>query len=143
MLAYLFLLPLFLLPAFALATADNTVNKFAASHAPTNTVDRVAAPHAPDPTRVPISTTSFGAWEGWGTSLAWWANVWGTSAALADVAFSCHDAIAVPGIAQPLPGLCMNIARYNLGGSSNASAGGQRIVYSPNIPWCVKFFPPT
>ena len=87
------------------------------------------------PTRVPINTESFGAWEGWGTSLAWWGNVWGSSAALADAAFSCRDAVAVPGIAQPLPGLCMNIARYNLGGSSNASAGGQRIVYSPNIPW--------
>lgn len=29
----------------------------------------------------------------------------------------------------------MNIARYNVGGSSNTSAGGNSIVYSPNIPW--------
>jgi hypothetical protein len=87
------------------------------------------------PTRVPITTNSFGAWEGFGTSLAWWANVWGSSPALADLAFSCKEAVAVPGIATPLPGLCFTIARYNVGGSSNASAGGERIVYSPNIPY--------
>ena len=84
---------------------------------------------------VPISTVSYGAWEGIGVSLAWWANVWGSSAALADVVFSCQAAVSVPGIAAPLPGLCMNIARYNLGGSSNTSAYGASIVYSPSIPW--------
>ena len=80
-------------------------------------------------------TENFGRWEGWGVSLAWWANVWGSSPELADLAFSCSDAVSVPGIARALPGLCFNIARYNLGGSSNTSAGGQCIVYSVNIPW--------
>jgi hypothetical protein len=85
---------------------------------------------------VPIHPTeNFGRWEGWGVSLAWWANVWGSSPELADLAFSCSDAVSVPGIARALPGLCFNIARYNLGGSSNTSAGGQNIVYSVNIPW--------
>jgi len=95
-----------------------------------------SAASASAPIRVPILPAStFGAWEGWGTSLAWWANVWGTSAPLADLAFSCNESVAVPGIPNPLPGLCFNIARYNVGGSSNASAGGQHINLSPNMPW--------
>jgi len=61
--------------------------------------------------------------------------VWGSSPELADLVFSCLPSVHLPGLAAALPGLCFNIARYNVGGSSNASAGGQRIVYSPGIPW--------
>jgi len=31
-------------------------------------------------------TTSYGVWDGWGCSLAWWANVFGTRDDLADLA---------------------------------------------------------
>ena len=82
-----------------------------------------------------LAQTTYGEWEGWGVSLAWWAAVWGNSVPLADAAFSCADAVAVPGVQIALPGLCFNIARYNVGGCSNASAKGETIVYSPNIPW--------
>jgi galactan endo-1,6-beta-galactosidase len=88
------------------------------------------------PVAIPIlSGTTFGLWEGWGVSLAGWAVVWGQSPALADVAFSCAEAVAVPGLPTPLPGLCLNIARFNVGGSSNRTAAGDRIVYSARIPW--------
>ena len=37
----------------------------------------------------------FGAWEGWGTSLAWWANVWGDREDLADLFFTTKNATRV------------------------------------------------
>jgi O-glycosyl hydrolase len=63
-----------------------------------------------DPGNVYVSN-----FEGWGTSLAWWANVtggWsdGKRNELADLIFSAS-------------GLGMNIVRYNIGGSANTQAG--------------------
>ena len=50
-----------------------------------------------------------GVWEGWGTSLCWWANVFGDDDALADLTFSLN-ATPIDGLGA-LPGLGMNIAR--------------------------------
>ena len=75
--------------------------------------------------------TSWGQWQGWGTSLAWWANVFGNRSDLADLVFSPRT-VTLNG--QALPGLDLNIARYNLGASSFAPASGQSMVVSPNIP---------
>ena len=75
--------------------------------------------------------TSYGRWEGWGTSLAWWANVFGARDDFADIFFSTKN-VAYGG--RTLPGLGMNIARYNLGACSPNSVGGQSMVASPNIP---------
>jgi galactan endo-1,6-beta-galactosidase len=72
-----------------------------------------------------------GAWEGWGTSLAWWANVFGDRDDFADL-FSTTKTVTYNGVA--LPGLGMNIARYNLGASSWNAVGSARMVASPNIP---------
>lgn len=33
-------------------------------------------------------STSYGTWEGWGTSLAWWANVFGARDDFADIFFT-------------------------------------------------------
>ncbi|ONI80381.1 beta-1,6-galactanase [Saccharothrix sp. ALI-22-I] len=72
-----------------------------------------------------------GAWEGWGTSLAWWANVFGDRDDFADLFFTTKT---VTYNGASLPGLGMNIARYNLGASSWNAVGGERMVASPNIP---------
>ena len=73
----------------------------------------------------------FGAWEGWGTSLAWWANVFGNRDDFADIFFTSNS-VAYNGLT--LPGLGLNIARYNLGASSWNSVNGTTMAASPNIP---------
>jgi O-glycosyl hydrolase len=75
--------------------------------------------------------TSYGTWEGWGTSLAWWANVFGARDDFADIFFTTKST-AYNG--TTLPGLGLNIARYNLGGCSSNSVGGESMVASSNIP---------
>ncbi|PNG23987.1 glycoside hydrolase [Streptomyces cahuitamycinicus] len=72
-----------------------------------------------------------GAWEGWGTSLAWWANVFGDRDDFADLFFSTKT-VSYNGAS--LPGLGMNIVRYNLGACSWNDVGGARMVVSPNVP---------
>jgi len=76
-------------------------------------------------------TADFGAWEGWGTSLAWWANVFGDRDDFADIFFTTRS-VAYNG--TTLPGLGLNIVRYNLGACSWNSVNGERMVVSPNIP---------
>jgi O-glycosyl hydrolase len=73
----------------------------------------------------------FGVWEGWGTSLAWWANVFGDRDDFADIFFTTRS-VSYNGTA--LPGLGLTIARYNLGACSWNSVGGAQMVVSPNIP---------
>ncbi|KAF4325009.1 hypothetical protein BBO99_00000594 [Phytophthora kernoviae] len=64
-------------------------------------------------------TTLLGAWEGWGTSLCWWANVFGDREDIADALFTLNDAVTLDGATSPIPALGMTIVRYNVGGSSN------------------------
>ncbi|MEV2215411.1 glycoside hydrolase [Streptomyces sp. NPDC050997] len=75
--------------------------------------------------------TSYGTWEGWGTSLAWWANVFGARDDFADIFFTTKS-VSYNG--TTLPGLGLNIARYNLGGCSWNSVSGTTMAASPNIP---------
>ncbi|WP_433450668.1 beta-1,6-galactanase [Streptomyces sp. CA-142005] len=76
-------------------------------------------------------SATYGTWEGWGTSLAWWANVFGARDDFADIFFTTKTT-TYDGTA--LPGLGLNIARYNLGACSWNSVGGESMVASPNIP---------
>ncbi|WP_432133219.1 beta-1,6-galactanase [Streptomyces sp. bgisy154] len=76
-------------------------------------------------------STAYGSWEGWGTSLAWWANVFGDRDDFADIFFSTKS-VTYDG--TTLPGLGLNIARYNLGACSWNSVNGETMVASPNIP---------
>src|SRR3954468_11723613 len=69
--------------------------------------------------------TKYGTWEGWGTSLAWWANVFGARDDFADIFFTTKS---VTYSGRTLPGLGLNIARYNLGGCSSNSVGGESMV---------------
>jgi galactan endo-1,6-beta-galactosidase len=75
--------------------------------------------------------TSWGVWEGWGTSLCWWANVFGGRNDLADLFFTTNYTYLN---GQTLPGLGMNIARYNAGGCASNSINGEVMQVSPNIP---------
>jgi len=84
-----------------------------------------------DATIAGTPSADFGAWEGWGTSLAWWANLFGNRDDLADIFFTT-DSVAYNG--TTLPGLGLNIARYNLGACSWNSVDGATMVKSPNIP---------
>ncbi|GAV45575.1 glycoside hydrolase [Streptomyces acidiscabies] len=75
--------------------------------------------------------STYGTWEGWGTSLAWWANVFGARDDFADIFFTTKSTTYN---GTSLPGLGLNIARYNLGACSSNSVGGESMVASANIP---------
>lgn len=91
----------------------------------------VAGPARADVTVAVDPGADFGRWEGWGTSLAWWATVFGDRDDLADLWFTTRT-VTYQG--TPLPGLGLTIARYNLGACSFNTVQGQRMVASPNIP---------
>ncbi|KAF8205806.1 glycoside hydrolase superfamily [Mycena galopus ATCC 62051] len=75
--------------------------------------------------------TNYGTWEGWGTSLAWWAKAFGTQTTLADIFFT-KNTVTYNGVV--LPGLGLNIIRYNAGASStNEDPDGDTMVVSPDI----------
>jgi galactan endo-1,6-beta-galactosidase len=72
-----------------------------------------------------------GAWEGWGASLAWWGKAVGGSdleSLYADLVFTEKN---VSFLGQTLPGLGLNIVRYNVGGGGRA---GDVADLAPNVP---------
>jgi hypothetical protein len=75
----------------------------------------------------PDPAASRGIWEGWGTSLAWWAAVFGNRDDVADLLFTAKT-VTLEG--QTLPGLDLNIVRYNAGGCSWNEVDGHKIVVS-------------
>ncbi len=74
--------------------------------------------------------TTWGVWEGWGASLCWWANVFGQRNDLADIVFTTNYT-TLNGIR--LPGLGMNIARYNAGACSTNTINGESMQVSLNM----------
>ncbi|KAI3336673.1 glycoside hydrolase family 30 protein [Xylariaceae sp. AK1471] len=76
------------------------------------------------------ASSNYGIWDGWGTSLAWWAAAFGDRDDLADIVFSLGQ-VSFNGLT--LPGLGMNIVRYNAGATSSNSVNGESIVKSPKI----------
>ena len=60
----------------------------------------------------PIPSSNLGQWEGWGSSLAWWARAIGGTANANYYA----DLIYTTKITDGYPGLGLNIVRYNVGG---------------------------
>lgn len=66
-----------------------------------------------DPAPANSSPFNGGVFEGWGTSLCWWANRIGYSDKLTDA--------AVDAFFDPEKGLGLNIARYNIGGGDDPS----------------------
>ncbi|KAK4186964.1 family 5 putative glycoside hydrolase [Podospora australis] len=83
-----------------------------------------------DLTTVIDAKSNRGTWEGWGTSLAWWAQAFGNRDDLADIFFTTKT---VNWQGQSLPGLGFNIARYNAGACSSNSINGTKMVVSPKM----------
>lgn len=79
----------------------------------------------------PAPDTRWGTWDGWGVSLCWWAGVFGQRDDLADLVFTTK-ATRLHGIT--LPGLGLNIARYNAGAGSTNAVNGEFMQRSPNLP---------
>ncbi|KAH7628147.1 glycoside hydrolase superfamily, partial [Sordaria sp. MPI-SDFR-AT-0083] len=76
-------------------------------------------------------SSNWGTWEGWGTSLTWWAAAFGTRDDLANIFFTSQT-VTLNGVS--LPGLGFNIARYNAGASSwNTINGTTKMVVSPKM----------
>ncbi|RYD39336.1 MAG: beta-1,6-galactanase, partial [Verrucomicrobiaceae bacterium] len=73
---------------------------------------------------------SQGTWEGWGASLAWWAAVLGDRDDLADALFTTGT-VSID--SASVPGLGMNIARYNAGACSWNEIDGRTMVKSKII----------
>ena len=72
-----------------------------------------------------------GTWEGWGTSLAWWAKGFGGEEIYADILFT-REWPWFDG--RQLPGLGLNIVRYNAGACSWNSVDGATMQKSGAIP---------
>ena len=110
---------------FALPLAAATA--FAAEPVP-------AAAPAPGPAALDIRPDPSGprrTWEGWGTSLCWWAKVFGDRDDLADAFFTTRESVRVEN--HEVPGLGFNIARYNAGACSANEVDGRRMAASKNI----------
>ncbi|KAL4169943.1 hypothetical protein KRP22_010854 [Phytophthora ramorum] len=69
--------------------------------------------------KVDAATTLTSSWDGWGTSLCWWANVFGDRDDIADLLFTLKEAVTLNGSTTGLPALGLTIARYNIGGSAS------------------------
>lgn len=80
--------------------------------------------------------TSFGEWEGFTVSLAWWGNVFGERDDIADWLFTLNDGVQLNELeGVTVPGLGFSGARYNIGACSfNEAPDGSFIQLSPNIP---------
>jgi O-glycosyl hydrolase len=87
------------------------------------------------------ASASWGAWQGFGVSLAWAGNVFGGRGDLADALFTTLDRVDL-GSGVVVPALGLQLARYNVGGSSRADdppvqVPGHGLVTmdaSPNMP---------
>ncbi|RYP64110.1 hypothetical protein DL771_008929 [Monosporascus sp. 5C6A] len=101
-----------------------------AAAAPATDVVQAADVKAADTTTTINAKSNWGTWEGWGTSLCWWAKAFGNRDDLADIFFTLgsHQFAG-----QNLPGLGFNIARHNAGASSWNTYNGDKMVVSPNI----------
>ncbi len=71
-----------------------------------------------------------GTWAGWGVSLAWWAAVHGDRDDLADALFTMQPVTINGGT---LPGLGLNMVRYNVGACSWNEIDGRKMVKSKII----------
>ena len=79
--------------------------------------------------------TNWGAWQGWGSSLAWWANRFGSRDDMADVLYTLNTVLFTGNQGtQSLPGLGLNVARYNVGGTGVYSINVGGATHRPNNP---------
>jgi galactan endo-1,6-beta-galactosidase len=74
--------------------------------------------------------TTWGVWDGWGCSLCWWAAAFGDRDDLADIVFTTNYTLLN---GQNLPGLGLNIVRYNAGACLTNAIDGSVMQVSTNI----------
>lgn len=87
-------------------------------------------PTAADTTTTINPTSNWGTWEGWGTSLAWWAKKFGDRDDIADILFTLNSK-SFGG--ATLPGLGLTIVRYNAGACSWNTVDGSSMVVSAKM----------
>ncbi|OBT61505.1 hypothetical protein VE03_09129 [Pseudogymnoascus sp. 23342-1-I1] len=91
----------------------------------------IHSPHtAADYTTTIDAQSNRGTWDGWGTSLAWWAKKFGDREDLADIFFTLKTTTLM---GLSLPGLGFNIARYNAGACSSNTYDSTSMAVSANI----------
>lgn len=88
------------------------------------------SPIVADQTTTISNAASYGTWQGWGVSLAWWAAKFGTRDDLADIFFTTKST-TFNGVS--VPGLGFNVVRYNAGACSWNTVSGSTMVASPKI----------
>ena len=90
-------------------------------------------PTLADQTFTVKSSTNWGLWQGWGTSLAWWGKVFGNRDDVSKIFFTTSYSTLN---GQSIPGLGLNIVRYNAGACSYNTYQGATMVKSTTIkPW--------
>ncbi len=86
----------------------------------------------------PSTADNRGVWDGWGTSLCWWAKLAGNTSyqsKYAQLLFS-YDFVDYLGNGGQQPGLGLNIARYNIGGGGQpGDYSGKTENVSSTLPW--------
>ena len=90
----------------------------------------VCAQGGPPAIRVDPAIT-YGQWEGWGTALCWQGKIFGDRTDLADLLFTTGPVHFNGAI---VPGLGLNIVRYNAGESSWNDIAGRRMATNKAIP---------
>lgn len=89
------------------------------------------SPATADETTTISNAATYGTWEGWGVSLAWWAAAFGQQDDLADIFFTTKW---TPFNGVSVPGLGLNVVRYNAGACSwNTVSDGSTMVVSPDM----------
>lgn len=91
----------------------------------------VGTPVAADFTATIDPTSNRGSWEGWGVSLAWWGKIFGGNSNLADIFFT-RNSPAYNG--ATIPGLGLNIVRYNAGASGSNTYNGSSMAANSILP---------
>jgi len=84
-----------------------------------------------DYTATPVPATTWGTWDAWGTSLAWFGTAFGNQYSVAEAIFGTNQ-FNFNG--TTLPGLGFNFARYNTGACGTATVNGQSMVYYAFLP---------
>ena len=79
-------------------------------------------------------TKKWNTWDGWGSSLAWWARAIGgtrNAGIYADLIYTTSDISVAE---EKYPGLGFNIARYNVGGRRNQRSARTEIDSNAVVP---------
>jgi len=84
-----------------------------------------------DYTATPVPATTWGTWDAWGTSLAWFGTAFGNQYSVAEALFGTNQ-FNFNG--TTLPGLGFNFARYNTGACGTNTVNGQSMVYYAFLP---------